>query len=519
MPLLWLGLAFIAGVRLSAGFSSLSPLFAALIPLSAFALAGELRLIPPEEHCARSHRLIRLPISALVLAFALGGWRFQAALPAFDAGALGYYQPAKNVTLTGLIASYPQNSEAASVAILRAEQILVDGRLVPVDGKLELRLPPGFHLTYGERVRLTGDLKPAGSSGKPIQSSYLARRGIDSRMAYPRIEFIGRARANPAMTLLFGLRSRAYDALSDHLPAREASLLAGILLGMDWTIPRYLTDAYRRTSAIHIIAISGFNITLIAWQVIRLFRRFFKPAMASASAVFVVIAYTLLVGADPAVVRAALMGSLAIPAHFLGRRLFGVHSLVAAAALMLAVNPFLLWDLGFQLSFLATLGLMVLADPLLNFLSGLTARKWGQARASRLQPLYILALPTLIAQFAVSPVLHQLDAAIHLYALPANLLILPVQPLVMVLGGMGVLTGLIFPPLGGALLSLAWPIVNFCNEIALRLALLPKAALPAPAASPALLWLLVAIPLALASFRQIRAIGRPAPEAEDARVF
>ena len=136
-------------------------------------------------------------------------------------------------------------------------------------------------------------------------------------------------------------------------------------------IPGYLEDAYRTTGTVHIIAISGFNIALITGLVIRLFRRIFKPVWAGILAISAILFYTLLVGAEPSVVRAAIMGSLSIPAYYIGRRIIGINSLTFAAAVMLLLNPLLLWDLGFQLSYLATLGLMVLADPVLKSLSDL----------------------------------------------------------------------------------------------------------------------------------------------------
>jgi competence protein ComEC len=285
-------------------------------------------------------------------------------------------------------------------------------------------------------------------------------------------------------------------------------------LGIDWLIPRYLEDAYRATGTVHIIAISGFNITLIAWQIIHMFRRFFRPVAASVLAILSIIFYTFLVGAEPAVVRAAVMGSLAIPAYFLGRRLIGIHSLTIAAAIMLAFNPFLLWDVGFQLSFLATLGLMVLADPLIRFLTQRISSKWGEVKARNVQPLLILVIPTLAAQFAVSPVLFNLDRSILLYSLPANLLILPLQPLLMTLSGLGVLIGLLIPPIGGEVIMLARPIAAFCNQAAIRIGLLPGAVIPAPVSSQWISLIIVASALAIASILQIKGLGKPEPERE-----
>ena len=506
MPLFWLAICFTAGILFSADISG-KPAFWILLAC-AFTLTAwiEVHFIPADKHPTRSNRLIRMPISLLLAAFALGGWRLQVAIPHFNENDLAYYQPAKEVTLNGVISSYPELSPSATRAIVEAQEIFINGQRIAVKGKLELRLPRGFALAYGDQLRLKGELRPAFSSGEPIFSSYLAQRRIFSRMSYPAVERISSGQGQKPTALTYQLRKRAYDLLSHSLPYRESSLLSGILLGIDWTIPKYLKDAYRATGTVHIIAISGFNITLIAWQVIRLFRMFFRPLMASILAIAAVIFYTLLVGADPAVVRAAVMGSLAIPAFFIGRRVIGIHSLSITAAVMLLINPFLLWDIGFRLSFLATLALMVLADPLTEWATAQIGRFKGEKAASQLQPLLMLLIPTLCAQFAVSPVLFQIDSAIQLYSLPANLLILPLQPLLMTLNGAGVLIGLLIPPLGSLLLNLSLPLATFCNEIALRFALLPKASLETPQAGSIISSIVVFFVLSYASMIQIRRV-------------
>ena len=309
-------------------------------------------------------------------AFALGGWRFQSALPNPTIDDLAYYQPVENAVVTGTIISFPELSSFSSSAIIKAETLSILGVERPVKGKLELRLPGGFHLAYGDRLKLEGSLRSTLATGEPVYASYLARRGILTRMPYPQIETLGQGNGNPLMAFLYRAREGAHAFLVNAMPVQESSLLSGILLGIDWDIPGYLESAYRATGTVHIIAISGFNIALITGLVIRLFRRIFRPLWAGILAIAAILFYTLLVGAEPSVVRAAIMGSLSIPAFYIGRRIIGVYSLTFAAAVMALLNPFLLWDIGFQLSFLATLGLMVLADPLIIMVSGLASEAY-----------------------------------------------------------------------------------------------------------------------------------------------
>ena len=112
------------------------------------------------------------------------------------------------------------------------------------------------------------------------------------------------------------------------MPYPENALLSGILLGIDWNMPDLLTEAYRATNTLHIIVISGFNIAVIAGLVTRLFRRILPAYWDSAFAAAAIVIYTIMVGADPAVTRAAAMGIIAIPAYYIGRRAIGIRAVL-----------------------------------------------------------------------------------------------------------------------------------------------------------------------------------------------
>jgi competence protein ComEC len=221
-------------------------------------------------------------------------------------------------------------------------------------------------------------------------------------------------------------------------------LLCGILLGIDWNIPDNLIEAYRACGVLHIIAISGFNIALISSLVIRLTRTFFSSGKAGLIAILTILTYTLLVGAEPAVVRAAIMGSLAIPAHYFGRRVIALHSLVIVAAMMLVGNPFLLWDISFQLSFLACLGLTTMVDPLVKWIDNGVANHLSEEVRQWWRSILVMVVSTLIAQFCAAPALFEMNPQFSLWTLPANLALAIVQPLLMALGGSSLICGFFF---------------------------------------------------------------------------
>jgi competence protein ComEC len=278
-------------------------------------------------------------------------------------------------------------------------------------------------------------------------------------MAYPSVQEVQPAEKHSITTLLWRFRLAAEERLYRLLPWREASLLDGILLGNERNIPLDMANAFRNTGTSHVIAISGFNIAIISALFVRLFSKLFpnrkQVFWVTVSAVSL---YTLLVGAQPPVVRAAIMGTAGLLGSLIGRRQTGMNSLIFTAAVMAGITPAMLWDASFQLSFFATMGLVLLAEPLSNWFERLVEKhipRLQHSIFSKAVSEYILF--TLAAQLATLPVL-----AFHFHQFPlagllANPLILPVQPLVMILGGLMVIFSLAWFPLGQVFAWLSWP--------------------------------------------------------------
>ena len=228
-----------------------------------------------------------------------------------------------------------------------------------------------------------------------------------------------------------------------------------------------VADAFRTTGTTHIIAISGFNIALIAGALLLLFQRVLGRRRATLPAIAGVILYTVLVGAAPSVVRAAIMGCILILGSHLGRRSDTLVSLVVAAVLMTMHEPIVLWDVGFQLSFLATAGLATMMPQLQQWMSG-----WPRWLSDALAT-------TLAAQLAVLPVLLANFGQVSPVSLLANLVVLPAFPPLMVLGGATALLGTLWAPLGVAAGWLAWVPLAWTIRWVEAFAVLPLASLPA----------------------------------------
>ena len=227
------------------------------------------------------------------------------------------------------------------------------------------------------------------------------------------------------------------------------------------------------------IWVTGSNITIIAGIFAGLTERLFGKRRAVWVAIAGVAVYTIFVGASAAVVRAALMGILYLWGRHLGRAAFTPVSLAAAAIGMTALNPYTLWDVGFQLSFAATVGLVLYAEPLERGAKRILAQVTSAELAQRILGLISEALlMTLAAQIVTISLILGCFGRLSLITLVTNLLILPVQSYVMIFGGIATLLGLIVRPLGQVVGWVAWVFLTYTIEVVRLTARVPFASVP-----------------------------------------
>jgi competence protein ComEC len=325
-------------------------------------------------------------------------------------------------------------------------------------GRVLVRAPLYAGYEYGDLLRVRGVLEfPPEDIDAFNYAAYLARYRIWLWMPRAQIEVV--ERGPPSLRRhLYRLKFAIETRLSQLFFEPEASFAAGLLLGSRKGMPEDLSAAFQRTGLTHIVAVSGSNISLVIvamfWLTAALpFRR---QLWLSAIAV---LCFVLLVGASAAVFRAGVMGGLTLLGLYSGRRSQVYFALLWTAAIMLLINPYVLvYDLGFQLSFASTLGLLVFAPMLEHVLPG-KALIWEALRL------------TLAAQLATFPLLCFAIGRISLIAPLANMLVAPLIPLGMgfaaaalVLGPIPALLGMVF------LKSITW--------IAMLLAALPWADVP-----------------------------------------
>lgn len=417
----------------------------------------------------------------LVVGVGLGGARYVSAVPVLDASHIASYNDGEVVTLTGLVVDEPDvRDEYVNLRVEVAQLTLLDGTTHSVTGLVLVRAARFPVVGYGARVEVNGRLETPPENPEFSYKDYLARQGIHSLIGRPTLTVLAESQGHPFYQAIFAFKNRTQTLIQQLLPNPQAALLIGILLGNDNGIPPDLSDAFRTTGLTHIIAISGFNISLIVAVLAGLSAPVFGRRGSAVFAIVGVVFYTLLVGASASVVRAAIMGTLfLITNRWLGRPNFAYASLFVAGVVMTLVNPFTLWDVGFQLSFMATLGLMVYATPFTEWTRAQLLR-WLEARTvNRVMGLLSEAvLLTLAAQVLTLPLMMGYFQQVSLISLVANAFVLPAQPGVMLWGGLAVITGYISPVVGQVVGWVAWLFLSYTITLVRLFAAVPGAAVP-----------------------------------------
>lgn len=276
-----------------------------------------------------------------------------------------------------------------------------------------------FILLFLLRVHQVGGLRPASFSQSPEQSNSLENFGL-----------------------------YLSDRSQDILPEPQASLLSGMLLGVKKNLPKDFNQALVNTSTIHIVVVSGENLSLVAGFIMFLVP-FLGRKKTIGLALLVIILYSAMTGFQVPVIRAALMVGLSFLAQLLGRDRDGPWVLSLTGALMLLFNPNWLFSISFQLSFLATFGVIVVAPELvkrLRALPGVIRQDLGVSLSAQ-----ILTMPIIAFNF------HQ----ISLVGILANMLVLWTVSLIMIFGALALVGALVSLTLGSLLAFVPGVFLNY----------------------------------------------------------
>jgi competence protein ComEC len=354
----------------------------------------------------------------------------------------------------------PQQTAERTRLLLDVERI--DGE--PRSGMVQLTAygatPP---LAEGQRVSVDARLdRPIGfrNPGTFDHAERLARHGI---------AITGTARADrieaPAAEPPWNARVRrfAVGAMREAQPPTSAALLAGLLLGERTGLPPEVDAAFRRAGVYHVLAVSGFNVALVAataWTLLALAR--VPRRLTSLGAITVVLGFAAVVGGQPSVLRATIMAVLVLAALLLDREAAVLNSLALAALVILALRPNDLYDPGFQLSFAATAGIVVAPLPR--------------------QPVLAAIGVSAAAQLAVLPIGLAHFNQVSTIGLIANLAVVPLAGLATILGLVAVGAAALATAVAGWLFAATWPVLLLLRWTVMLAAGVPGALvhLPAP---------------------------------------
>ncbi|HVE81147.1 MAG TPA: ComEC/Rec2 family competence protein [Candidatus Dormibacteraeota bacterium] len=338
----------------------------------------------------------------------LGMWRGDATR--LENTALGQ-NIGQKVTLTGTISDDPVRTDKGFVSFT-LKSLEYDGQ--PIAGAV--RMQTNYKkLQRGYRVKARGKL---GTSLGAVQT----------RIGFAQTEVI-----STETSWLEQLRQRFFASLRSYLPEDLASFSLGLLVGARGLIPRELQDQLTVVGLTHLIAVSGYNLTIIIQAVYRLLGRA-SNYIATAGSLWLIAGFLIVAGFSASIVRAAFVAVLGLAAAYYGRRVKPMTLIALPAAVTALIKPdYLIYDLGWQLSFLAFFGILVLA-PLAE------SRLFKRPNA-----VTMLAAQSIAAHIMTFPLILLIFGNLSVVSPLANLLILPLIPLAMLLSFSLGIVGMTFP--------------------------------------------------------------------------
>ncbi len=362
-------------------------------------------------------------VALYIIALLLGSVRYELSLEKESEvieGSVG-----EKVTLNGIIIDDPENRESTQKFTISSDDTHI---------RVSTDRYPEF--SYGDEVEVRGTLEEPENfttdQGKEFDYvSYLLKDDISYLISFAQVKVLSNGHGSRIQAKLYEFRAQIIEHYGHLIREPESSLVSGIVLGARSGISHSLRNEFIITSTIHIIALSGFNISILA-SLVRDFFAFFLPRTLSLTFGGVtVILFVLMTGAQSTAIRAGIMALIALLARGTGRSYEASRALFIAVFFMLIWNPRLLaFDVSFQLSFLATLGLIYVTPLIEKKLHWIHYKYLRETIAT-----------TLGAQVTVLPLILYTMGTLSFIGIPINILIAPFVPIVMFLGlGLAVLS-------------------------------------------------------------------------------
>ncbi|MCE9585384.1 competence protein ComEC family protein [Candidatus Nomurabacteria bacterium] len=373
---------------------------------------------------------IGILVSIFIIAFSFGIFRFHIAdkpAPYVFESQLG-----KKVALHGEIIDEPDGRENNVKLTIKADD---NGY------KTKILLSAGLDedYKYGDEINFSGILeKPENfltDQGKEFDYvNYLRKDGIFYVMQYPKIEILSRDNGNFIKSILFSAKEKFLEKMNMAIREPESLLMGGLILGERSSFDQAMRQKFIDTGTIHIVALSGYNVTIVAEWIMKAFA-FLPRNFGFGMGILGILLFVVMAGGQSTAVRAGMMASLALIARATGRTYDIARALVLAGVIMILFNPYILvYDVSFQLSFIATVAVIFVSPKMEKYFYWITKR-WG---------LRDVVCVTFSAYVFVLPFILYKMGNLSIVALPANIMILPFIPITMIFGFITGFAGLIW---------------------------------------------------------------------------
>jgi len=373
----------------------------------------------------------------------------------------------KSVEVTGIVTDAPDIRLSSQHLIFTLDASNTD---------ILLTVPRDTDISYGDKLKITGILKEPEnfitSAGKEFDyKRYLANQNIYFIIKNPDIEIISHNNGNIIKSYLFKLRNSFVKNIGKVILPPESDLASGLILGVRGGFDSDTRDEFISTGTIHIIALSGYNVTIVAEWIMKIFKIFFSQFVSIIFGIIVIILFIMMAGASSTSIRAGIMATIALFARMTGRNYDAGRALFIAALFMIVYDPRVIVDISFELSFLATFGVLFITPKVINWVKFIPM-KFG---------LRELFTTTIAATLSVLPILLYSTGILSLVSLPANILILSFIPVTMLfsflVGIFGFITPILSLPFGfiaHLLLSYILFIIHFFASLSFASIIVPS---------------------------------------------
>lgn len=414
-----------------------------------------------------------------LLVFILGGVRFLITIPDNNSARIEFYNGQKKV-VRGFVAKEPDRGLSDARYVVRVTELSgsppvilsetknpcpncpvgqrslegvnpardgKDGQWKDGRGNISIKTLIYPEYNYGDNLEIECFLQePTNFEDSTFNyKKYLAKQDIWSICSAPKIKKLEGDSGNPLVKIMLRFKTKIEVNISRLWPQPDSSLMAGILYGSRSGLPQDLTDNFSRTGVSHIIAVSGYNVSIIivALNGLLIYLGFFRK-QSFWLLVFLIIAFVFFTGASASVVRAGVMALVTLIAQHAGRLSAIGRVLTYTCVIMLVSNPYMLvWDAGFQLSFLATVGLVYLSPIIKEFFD-----KKFTVKNTLLSGLLEVFVTTMAAIIITLPLIMYQFGRVSLVAPLVNMLILWSMPWLMLCGFLALVLSFIFFPIG-----------------------------------------------------------------------